>query len=346
MLKKIVISFLILSLAIGGYVGYQYYLKIYKPNVVLKNGKSQAELFIPTGSDFEQVKEILVKHHFIEDEASFEWVAQKKNYINKVKPGRYIIKKGMNNNELVNLLRSGAQTPVKVSFHNIRFKEELAGVIAKQIEADSVSLIQLLNDEDLARKYGFNKETFITMFIPNTYEMYWNTSAQEFVERMAKEYKAFWNDERKAKARKLGLSQSEVTILASIVQAEQNVKTDEQPVVAGLYLNRLKRNMQLQCDATLKFANKAYDVQRVLDSDKKIDSKYNTYKYTGLPPGPINLPEINAIDAVLNAKEHNYLYMCAKEDFSGYHNFTSSYNQHLRNAKKYQAELNKRKIYR
>ena len=184
------------------------------------------------------------------------------------------------------------------------------------------------------------------MFIPNTYEMYWNTSAQEFVERMAKEYKAFWNDERKAKARKLGLSQSEVTILASIVQAEQNVKTDEQPVVAGLYLNRLKRNMQLQCDATLKFANKAYDVQRVLDFDKKIDSKYNTYKYTGLPPGPINLPEINAIDAVLNAKEHNYLYMCAKEDFSGYHNFTSSYNQHLRNAKKYQAELNKRKIYR
>ena len=346
MLKKIVISFLILSLAIGGYVGYQYYLKIYKPNVVLKNGKSQAELFIPTGSDFEQVKEILVKHHFIEDEASFEWVAQKKNYINKVKPGRYIIKKGMNNNELVNLLRSGAQTPVKVSFHNIRFKEELAGVIAKQIEADSVSLIQLLNDEDLARKYGFNKETFITMFIPNTYEMYWNTSAQEFVERMAKEYKAFWNDERKAKARKLGLSQSEVTILASIVQAEQNVKTDEQPVVAGLYLNRLKSKMQLQCDATLKFANKAYDVQRVLDSDKKIDSKYNTYKYTGLPPGPINLPEINAIDAVLNAKEHNYLYMCAKEDFSGYHNFTSSYNQHLRNAKKYQAELNKRKIYR
>jgi UPF0755 protein len=346
MFKKIIISFFVLLLIAGSIFTYQLYQKIYKPNVILKNGKSQAELFIPTGSDFEQVKEILVKNNFIDDAASFEWVAHKKNYINKVKPGRYIIKKGMNNNDLVNLLRSGAQTPVKVSFHNIRFKEELAGIVSKQIEADSLSLISLLNDDETAKKYGFNKETFITMFIPNTYEMYWNTSADEFIARMAKEYKVFWNEDRKAKARKLGLSQSEVTILASIVQAEQNAKINEQPVVAGLYLNRLNLNMPLQCDATLKFANNAFHVQRVLNEDKNIDSKYNTYKYPGLPPGPINLPEINAIDAVLNAEKHNYLYMCAKEDFSGYHNFTSSYKQHLINAKKYQSELNKRKIYR
>ncbi len=346
MLKKIIISLLLLGMLIGGYYGYTLYRRIYAPNVFLSQNKTETFLYIPTGSNFNDVKRILLANGIIKDEASFEWVAQKKNYPNKVKPGRYLIKKGMTNNELVDLLRSGEQVPVKLTFHNIRFKEELAGVVARQIEADSASIIALLNDEETARKYGFNTETFFTMFIPNTYEMYWNTSAGQFVSRMAKEYKSFWNEERKAKARKLGLSQSEVTILASIVQAEQNVHIDEQPVVAGLYINRLKLRMPLQCDATLKYANKKFDVQRVLDKDKKIDSKYNTYKYAGLPPGPINLPEINAIDAVLNAASHNYLYMCAKEDFSMYHYFTRDYNRHLQNARKYQKALNKKKIYR
>ncbi len=347
MLKKIIISLFLLSLLIGGYYGYMLYRRIYAPNVFLSKNQTETYLYIPTGSNFDDVKRILSENGIIKDEASFEWVAQKKNYPNKIKPGRYLVKKGMTNNELVNLLRSGNQTPVKVSFHNIRFQTELAGKIARQLEVDSVELLTLLTSPEVARQYGFDTpEQFFTMFIPNTYEMYWNTSAEQFISRMAKEYKAFWNEKRKAQARKLGLLQSEVSILASIVQAEQNVHLDEQPMVAGLYLNRLKLRMPLQCDATLKYANKKFDVQRVLDKDKKIDSKYNTYKYAGLPPGPINLPEINAIDAVLNAASHNYLYMCAKEDFSMYHYFTRDYNRHLQNARKYQKALNKKKIYR
>ena len=252
----------------------------------------------------------------------------------------------MSNNDLVNLLRSGKQSPVKLTFNTIRTYEDLAGKVANQIEADSISLLKALRNPDLANKYGFSTATFFTLFIPNTYEFYWNTSAEEFIQRMAREYKSFWNESRRAKAKAIGLSQSEVAILASIVQAEQMSHPDERPKVAGLYLNRLKRGMRLQSDPTLVFAIGDFSINRVLNQHKSIQSPYNTYLYSGLPPGPINLPELSSLEAVLNPEQHSYLYMCAKADFSGYHHFSKTLSQHNVYAKEYQRELNRRKIMR
>jgi UPF0755 protein len=252
----------------------------------------------------------------------------------------------MSNNELINLLRAGMQEPVKVTFNTVRTKEQLAGKVAKNIEADSLSIITLLNDADFCAKYGFDRYKIITLFLPNTYEFYWNTSAEDFVERMAKEYKNFWNEERKQKAKKIGLTQSEVATLASIVQAEQSIHRSEWPMVAGLYMNRINKGMMLQSDPTLIFAIGDFTINRVLNKDKEIESPYNTYKHIGLPPGPILLPETKAIDAVLNFEKHEFVYMCAKEDLSGYHNFSKTLSQHNIYAQRYREALNKRGIMR
>ena len=248
---------------------------------------------------------------------SFKWLANQKKYIKNIKPGRYKIDRAFSNNDLVNLLRSGNQTPVKVTFNNIRTKEDLAGVVASQIEADSISIIEYISDSIVLQNLGFNYENVACIFLPNTYEFYWNTSAKQFVNRMIREYSFFWDSNRRAKADAIELSLYEVSILASIVEKEQSVKFDERPLVAGLYLNRIRRGMNLESDPTLIFALKDFTIRRVLNKDKKIDSPYNTYKNPGLPPGPICIPSINAIDAVLNATSHNFIFMCAKEDFSG-----------------------------
>ena len=211
---------------------------------------------------------------------------------------------------------------------------------------DSISILSYITNQDFLNKLSLDSYNVSCLFIPNTYEFYWNTSAEDFAERMALEYEKFWNQERTKKAKEIGLTYIEVSILASIVEKEQNIKIDERSDIAGLYLNRINKNMKLESDPTLIFAIGDFSINRVLNKDKKVDSPFNTYKYKGLPPGPICIPSINAIDAVLNASDHDYIFMCAKEDFSGYHNFATNYRDHLKNARRYQKELNKRRILR
>lgn len=341
--KKPVFIVLVILTCLGGASAWELYSIIYRPNVGLD--KDKVFFYIPTGSTFQDVSNALVNHGFIRSQTTFDWVSEQKKYKLNVRPGRYRLKNGMSNNELVNLLRAGLQEPVMVTFHNVRLKEELAGKIGHLIEADSLEIIGLLNSNSFVSTYGFDTSTFLTLFLPNTYEFWWNTSATQFVDRMATEYKTFWTAERKQKAKNIGLSQSQVSILASIVQKETN-KNDEKPTVAGVYLNRLKKGMLLQADPTLVYANRDFGARRVLHKHKIIDSPYNTYKYKGLPPGPICLPSINSIDAVLNTETHNYLYFCAKADNSGYHSFASTYSEHLKNAREFQRELNRRQVYK
>lgn len=343
MIKKIIIILIILIISIISFNIYISYRKIFSPNIITKNKKS-TYIYIPTGSTFNDLLQILSDNNLLKNRTSFIWVAEKKKF-KKIRPGRYLIKNGMNNNELINLLRSGMQSPVNVTINVIRNKEELASSISKQIEADSISLINLLNDNKFLKKYGFTSENVLSMFLPDTYEFYWNTDALGFFKRMNKEYKKFWNDELINKAKKINLSPIEISILASIVQLETS-KEDEMPLIAGVYLNRLKKGMRLEADPTLLYASNDFNASRVLEKHKKNDSPYNTYKYSGLPPGPICTPYKSTIKAVLNYKKHNYLYFCAKEDFSGYHNFATTYSQHINNAIKYRKELNKRKIFK
>ena len=241
------------------------------------------------------------------------------------------------------MLKSGQQEPVKVVFNNIRLKEQLAGVISKQIEADSLSITKLLSDKEYLSALGLTPENSVSLFIPNTYEFYWNTSAKGFIERMQKEHNRFWNERRRTILNRTGLNITEVIILASIVEQETK-KNDEKPIVAGVYLNRLRKNWNLEADPTLIFATRDFSAKRVLNIHKEVDSPYNTYRNRGLPPGPICIPSIASIDAVLNYKEHQYMFFCAKDDFSGYHSFARTYQEHLVNARRFHNELNRRKI--
>lgn len=336
-MKKGLITVSIL-LVIAILAGYWLYNRAVKPNVTTP-GKKDFSLYIPTGADFEQVKDSLYTNHLIHDRSAFEWIADKKDYPDAVKPGRYILKEGMNNNQLVNLLRGGLQTPVKVTFNNMRDVKMLAGRIGSQIEADSASIADYLGNAQTLEQLGFNAQTIPAMFLPNTYEFYWNTNAEKFVEKMKGEYDKFWNDERLELAKKKGLSPVQVSILASIVNKETN-KTDEMARIAGVYLNRLRGGWLLQADPTLVFAVGDFELKRVLNVHKEVESPYNTYKYAGLPPGPICIPSLESINAVLHAEKHNYYYFCAKEDFSGYHNFAKTLAEHNRNAQRYQRALN------
>ncbi len=337
---KFIIIFVAIAFIVVGVRAYQLYNYVFQENI-----KTSYILYISDSTTFKQISDSLHINNILINEKAFKWISKKKGYPTAIKPGRYHFKKGMNTNQIVNMLRAGNQEPVDVTFNNVRFKEELAGKVSKYIQADSVSILNLFFDEKKIGDFGFDTETFRAMFIPNTYEFYWTTSADEFAKRMKTEYDKFWDEKRIMKANQIGLSPVEVIILASIVQSE-TVKPDEMKRVAGLYLNRLKRGILLQADPTIKYAVGDYSIKRVLNKHLEIDSPYNTYKYVGLPPGPIMFPEISAIDAVLNSEKHNYLYMCAKEDFSGYHNFAKTLSQHNRNAAKYRAALNKKRIYK
>ena len=251
----------------------------------------------------------------------------------------------MSNDDLINHLRSGNQQPVKLIFNNIRDIEQLSKRVSEQIEIDSASIINFLKDSSSISELGFDKHSISTLFIPNTYEIFWDVSVQKFMNRMLREYENFWNSERKASAERLGMSISEVVILASILDKETQ-KNDEKPIIAGVYINRLKRRWLLQADPTLIYAIGDFNIKRVLNVHKKIDSPYNTYKYQGLPPGPICIPSISSIDAVLNYTEHNYLYFCAKDDLSGYHEFARNIRQHNQNAEKYRKALDKLRIWK
>jgi UPF0755 protein len=335
----IMISLLIMGSAIGGYLGYR---MVYKPNVWL-NGQPSAAFNIKSGSSWEDVKQMLYKNGTIIHRESFERLAKIMNYPGHIKSGHYILKEGMSNKQIISKLRAKQQDPVKLVFNNIRINEDLAGQISEQLETDSFSLLKLQNDPDYLKKFGFTTDNVISMFIPNTYEVYWDITPEKFMERMNKEYKAFWTDKRKARLKEINLSELQAITLASIVEKETN-QNDEKPDVAGVYMNRLRDGWLLQADPTLVYALGDFSIKRVLNVYKSIDSPYNTYMYLGLPPGPICLPSISSIDAVLNYRQHKYMYFCAREDFSGYHNFAVTMEEHLLNAAKYQQALNQKGI--
>lgn len=340
---KFLLVFIITFSVLLSSLSFYFYQAFFSPNALVDKEEGRM-IQIPSNATFQMVVDSLDQTDIINDVLTFSFVSKVMKYQDNVKPGLYTIPAKTNNLNLVKLLRSGRQTPVMVTFNNVRIKEDLAEKITRNLEINEQQFLDLLTDSINIRKFGFEEETIMAMFIPNSYEVWCNTSAEKLFDRMYNEYNKFWTEERKNKASQLGLSPNEVSTLASIVQAETQ-KADERPKVAGVYLNRLKINMPLQADPTLVFAAGDFNIKRVLNVHKEVESPYNTYKYTGLPPGPINLPEITALDAVLNYEDHAYLYFCAKEDFSGYHAFATNLTEHLSNARRYQAALNRSKIY-
>lgn len=344
MLIKRTIYIFIIIIAFAGYKAVVIYKKAFMPNIRLVN-RSQDYILIPTGSKYTDVYNIIENKIFIEDKESFNWTALKKNYPNHIKAGRFKITNGMSNNELINILRSGKQEPVELTFNNIRTLSQLAGRVSEEIEVDSIKLLNLFHSPEIQAKYGFNDNNIISIFIPNTYEFFWNTSEVQFIDRMNREYDNFWNKDRLTKAAGLHMTKEQVVTLASIINEETD-RNDEKARIAGVYINRLNKKIRLQADPTVIYVVGDFTLQRVLRKYYQIDSPYNTYIYGGLPPGPICIPEISSIDAVLNYEKHDYLYFCARSDFSGYHIFARSLEAHNNNAQIYRRELNKRKIYR
>lgn len=339
-LKITALLLVLLGLAGGGVIYWQALRDNVHPG--LKDGFA---LYIPKGSDFEYVVAQLEAHHVLRSVSSFRQVASIRKYDHLVKPGRYEIKKGLSNWKLVEKLRAGAQDQMKLRIGSHRTLDEVAGEIARQVDLDSASIAARLKDSQFLEPYGVDVTTVRNLLIPNTYFVYWTLSEKELFQKLKENYDQFWNEERRAKAAARNLSIHEVVTLASIVQAETYLDA-ERPTVAGLYLNRLRNKIPLQADPTLIYAVGDFSIKRVLNAHKLIDSPYNTYLHAGLPPGPINNPELSAIEAVLYPEQHEYLYMCAKADFSGYHNFSKTLTQHNQYAREYQAALNKRKVYR
>lgn len=328
----------------GGIYGYLKYKSINEPNIFTKDGSDYMYLYVPGGASVEMVLERINEKANVKDFESLKWLAGFKK-MNKVYPGKYKITNGMCNNMFLNKIRIGDQVPIKFTLNFFRFKEEIIQKAAETIEADLGDMSLLINDTAFLNKKGFNSNTVIAMFIPNTYEFKWNTDAQGFLDRMYTEYRKFWNEERMEKAKALGMTPVEVITLASIVDRESKMD-DEKPRIAGVYINRLKKDMALQADPTVVYSVGNFKMRRVLKRHIENDSPYNTYKNRGLPPGPICTPSIASIDAVLNYEQHNYIYFCASETFNGYHNFASTLKQHNLNASKFQSALNKKKIYK
>ena len=312
-----------------------------------KFADKEVYVYIPTDSKYEDVKKIIAP--YVENMNRFEMVANKRDYPENVKPGRFLFTKGMSSYELVKTLR--INVPVKLAFNNQERLENFAGRVGSQIEADSLSLLASFKDSIFLKENGFTEENVLAMFIPNTYETYWNTSAEKFRDKMIKEYRNFWNKERIAKAAKQGLTPIEATILASIVHKE-SVKKDERPRIAGVYLNRLRAQMPLQADPTVIYAIKKksndFDqvIKRVFYNDLTMSSPYNTYVNIGLPPGPIAMPDITALEAVLNPEKNNFIYFCASVDRFGYHEFAATLEEHNKNAKKYSDWINSQGVKR
>ncbi len=342
-MARISLLLVFLGLVVMVIVVYNLYGRIFLTNVSMD--AEQQLFYIPTGSGFEDVMDGLEKEGIIDNRKSFQWVAARKAYDQHVKPGRYKIRNGLSNNDLVNMLRSGKQDPVMVVFNHVRTLDQLAGKVSRYLEADSAMFAEYLSQPGLMAGFGFDETTFTSMFVPNTYEFFWTATPEEFADRMNREYQKFWNGERDRKAKRMEMSRTEVVTLASIVD-EETLFDDENERIAGVYMNRLRKGIPLQADPTLKFALGDFTLKRILNKDKEIDSPYNTYKNRGLPPGPISIPSISAIDGVLQYEKHNYLYFCAKADFSGYHAFAKTLSQHNKNARNYQKALNNSRIYR
>ncbi|MCF0165112.1 MAG: endolytic transglycosylase MltG [Bacteroidales bacterium] len=334
-MKNTIIAILGTITAAAAIFCYNIYVRDYQANTI----ENDAVIYIYRHTDYEGLIDSVKNAGILKNEKSFERSAKHAGLDTIFKPGRYVIASGLNNKGLVRTFARGWQTPVKLVMQGyIRNSEKMASFLSKKLEADSLDFIRAMQDTALMHELGFKKETYLSIFIPNTYEVYWTVTPNEFLQRMKKEYDNFWNESRLAKAKEIGLTQDEVHTLASIV-IEETKYQPEMATVAGVYINRLKIGMKLQADPTVKFALNAEGITRVLNKHLEVDSPYNTYKYEGLPPGPITIAPIQAIDAVLNYKRHNYLYFCAKETFDGQHRFASSYAEHLLNARAYQRAL-------
>lgn len=300
-------------------------------------------LYIRPGDSFKTVCQQLEKKTHPNTMHGFKLLASFYKYNQHIRSGRYAVNPNDNMFHLIRRLSTGQQNPVNLIIPSVRTIDKLAASVSSRLMLDSATIVKALTDSVRCKQLGYTPQTIPCMFIPNTYQVYWDMSIDEFLSRMQKEYQRFWNNERKEKAKKIGLTPEEVSTLASIVD-EETAQNDEKPLIAGLYINRLKKGMLLQADPTVKFAYGDFSLRRILNKHLSVDSPYNTYKYIGLPPGPIRIPSITGIESVLNHADHDYLYMCAKEDFSGHHNFARTMNEHLQNAKRYQRELNRRNI--
>lgn len=334
-IKKILLAIALIGLVIAGYFAYFVYNAMLKPNTAFNN--ETAYIYVPTNATYAEVREQL--EPLLKDIDSFDALALQKKYTTNIKAGRFPIKKGMSNNDIINSIRSN-NLPIKLSFNNQERIEDLAGRIAQQIEPDSLSLLKAMTDSTFLKEKNFTKQTVMNMYVPNTYEFFWNTSPELFRDKMLGEYYRFWNDSRQAKRKALKLSVNEVMTIASIVQKE-TAKVDERPRVAGVYLNRIRKGWPLEADPTVIYAKKLkennfdQEIKRVLYKDLEIESKYNTYKYPGIPPGPITMPDVSAIDAVLNAEQHDYMFFVADVKNFGYHKFAKTLAQHNANKRLY-----------
>ena len=345
-IKKILVIISLIGLIGMAAFSYYVYNAVFTSNTSFNN--EEAHIYIPTKATFINVLEEL--RPLLKDDISFEAVANRKKYPANIKPGHYIIKKGMNNNDIINTIRS-KNIPIKIKFNNHERIENLAGHLSNQIEQDSLSILNAMTDQVFLESNNLSKEEILSLFIPNTYEVYWNITAVDFCNKMQKEYNRFWNDSRKQKASELGMTQGEIISLAAIVQKE-TAKVDERNRVAGVYINRIKRGMMLQADPTVIYAKKLaennfdQEIKRVLYKDLEIDSPYNTYKNTGVPPGPISMPDITSIDAVLNPEKHDYYYFVANVVDFGYHKFAKTLAQHNRNRQEYVRWINSQGVNR
>jgi len=341
MKRKLIISLVII---VFGLLAAAFLIRgvVFKPNA---GPEAPYRILVKDGTTVDALTDTLFSAGALKNRKSFVTAARLKSFSGPVKPGLYRIENGVSNNQIINMFRAGRQSPVNVTFNNVRTLNELAGKIGGQIEADSAAIIAFFSDSANYSDDGFTYQTLISLFIPDTYQFYWTTDADAFYERMLREYKKFWNDDRLASAAAAGMKPLEVSVLASIID-EETTMNDEKPRMAGVYLNRLRLGIPLQSDPTVKFALNNFTIRRVLKQHLKVDSPYNTYIHRGLPPGPVRCPTKTAIDAVLNAEKHDFIYFVAKSDFSGYHKFSRTLAEHNRYASEYQRELNRRKIYR
>lgn len=326
--------------------GYWAYMNLYKSNVNLE-GKNYKYVYVPSNANYEELLNALYEENVIENHETFEWMAKKMDLDLNINPGRYRISDGMNNRQIILMLKKNKQEKVKLTFNSqIHNTEELIEYLDNKLELNSDVLEDYLtNDELLEKEYKLDPDNIFALFLPNVYEVSWVISKEDLFSQIKEYFDSVWNKDRVAQAKKIGYSIPQVMILASIVQSESGIAS-EQEKIAGVYINRLKKDMPLQADPTLKFANKNFDVQRVTNADKEIDSPYNTYRNKGLPPGPICLVYTSSIDAVLDYDIHNFIFFCAKPDFSGLSVFSSTYDQHLKHAEAYQNALDKRGIKR
>lgn len=344
--KKIIVGVAIVGLVIMGFFAHKVYSTFFSPNTNFET--ATYEVFIPSTADYKEAFMLVAAG--VEDRDAFHETAVRKGYNSNVKAGRFILRKGMNNNDIINIIRS-QNTPVKVRFNNQERLEDLAGRLAQQVEPDSLTLLEVMKDKDFLKEHGFTEETALTMYLPNSYDSYWNTTAEKLRAKMLAAHQNFWNADRLAKAKKIDLTPQEVYTLASIVQKE-TAKADERPRVAGVYMNRLNRGIKLDADPTVIYAKKHKEndfkqvIKRVLYKDLTLDSPYNTYKYVSLPPGPIVTPDLNAIDAVLNYEKHDYYYFVANVENFGYHKFAKTLTQHNANAAAYRRWVAKQGINR